>query len=342
METLTIEEDHTDHSSQTGSMAPMVIEDAVDTRVKKFKEKLNTMRCKNDVLRESLAEFLGTFILTLMGNAVVAVIVFSNAGSLATLISPLGWGLALMIAISVTGGVSGCHANPAVTLAFATVGKTPWKKVLPFFFAQYAGAFVSSIVLYAVYFESFGHFDGGSREIPPHTMATAQIFATYLPEYVSVWSAVGDQIVGTMMLVLAVVAITDPNNMAVPKGSYPLIIGLALSGIVFAFPLNCGAPLNPARDLAPRVFTAFAGWGNEVFSFRDYNYFWVPVVGPHIGAIVGAWAYKLLVELHWPVDSYDFANPTEVKTNGEFKKKDDLPFVDKKRILATDVRKADE
>ncbi|GFU53123.1 aquaporin-10 [Trichonephila clavipes] len=76
--------------------------------------------------------------------------------------------------------------------------------------------------------------------------------------------------------------------------------------------------------------------------FRDYNYFWVPVVGPHIGAIIGIWAYKLLVELHWPVDSYDFANPTEVKTNGEFKKKDDLPYVDKKRILAADGRKVEE
>ncbi|GFV66360.1 aquaporin-10 [Trichonephila clavipes] len=238
---------------------------AVDTRVKKFKEKLNTMKCRSDVLRESLAEFLGTFILTLMGNAVLAVIVFSEAGNLGSVIGPLGWGLSLMVAIAVAGGVSGCHANPAVSLAFATAGKLSWKKVLPFFFAQYAGAFVASIVLYAVYFESFTHFDGGSREIPPHASATAQIFATYLPEHVSTISAVGDQIVGTMLLMLAIVAVTDPNNMSIPKGSYPLTIGLSLSAIIFAFPLNCGAPLNPARDLAPRVFTAFAGWGNDVF-----------------------------------------------------------------------------
>ncbi|XP_055930052.1 aquaporin-7-like isoform X3 [Argiope bruennichi] len=327
---------------ERGSTELMIEENAVDTRVKKFKEKLNTMKCKSDVLRESIAEFLGTFILLLLGNAVIAVIVFSEVKNVGSIIAPIGWGLSLMVAISVTGGVSGCHANPAVTLAFATVGKCSWKKVLPFFFAQYAGAFVASIVLYAIYFESFTHFDGGSREIPPHAAATAQIFATYLPEHISIWTAVGDQIVGTMMLMVAIGAVTDPNNMAVPKGSYPLMIGLSLAAIIFAFPLNCGAPLNPARDLAPRVFTAFAGWGNGVFSFRDYNYFWVPVVGPHIGAIIGVWVYKLMVELHWPVDSYDFANPTEVKTNGEFKKKEDLPFVDKKRMLAAEGRKVEE
>lgn len=67
-----------------------------------------------------------------------------------------------------------------------------------------------------------------------------------------------------------------------------------------------------------------------IFSFRDYSYFWVPVVGPHIGAVIGAWGYRLLIEQHWPIDSYDFHGPTEIKSNGEFKKKDDLPFVDKK------------
>ncbi|CAL1292673.1 unnamed protein product [Larinioides sclopetarius] len=339
MESLDIEE----LCSETGSETTSVTEDnAVDTRVKKFKEKLNTMKCKSDILRESIAEFLGTFVLLLLGNGVTAVMVFSDSQKLGGIIAPIGWGLALMAAISVTGGASGCHANPAVTLAFATVGRCSWKKVLPFFFAQYAGAFVSSIVLYAIYLESFTHFDGGTREIPPHAAATAQIFATYLSEHVSTWAAVGDQIVGTMMLLLAIMGITDPNNMSVPKGSYPMLIGMCLSGIIMAFSYNCGAPLNPARDLAPRVFTAFAGWGVDVFSFRDYNYFWVPVVGPHIGAVIGVWLYKMMVELHWPVDSYDFANPTEVKTNGEFKKKEDLPYVDKKRILAADGRKVEE
>lgn len=288
------------------------------------------MKCRNDLLREVLAEFLGTFLLTLLGNGVIAALVLSDAGKVSSVAGPIGWGLALMVAISVTGGVSGCHANPAVTLAMASVSKIEWKKVVPYFCAQYAGAFVSSIVLYAVYFESFLNFDGGEREIPPHASATAQIFATYLPEHVGVISAMGDQIVGTMLLMMAIVAVTDPHNMSVPKGSYPLIIGLSLSAVIFAFPLNCGAPLNPARDLSPRVFTALAGWGKNVFSFRDYMYFWVPVLGPHIGAVIGAWGYKLFIEQHWPVDSYDFGGPTEVKTNGEFKKKDDLPFVDKK------------
>ncbi|XP_054714217.1 aquaporin-3-like isoform X2 [Uloborus diversus] len=315
---------------------------SVDTKVKKFREKLNNMKCRNDLLRETLAEFFGTFLLTLIGNAVIASIVFSEAGHVGSVAGPLGWGLALMLAIAVTGGVSGSHLNPAVSVAFATVGKLEWKKVIPFMFAQYAGAFVSSIVLYAVYFESFSHFDGGSREIPPHASATAQIFATFVPDHVGVISALGDQIVGTMLLMIAIVAVTDPHNMTIPKNFYPLYIGLSLTAIIFGFALNCGAPLNPARDLSPRMFTALAGWGKHVFSFRDYNYFWVPVVGPHIGAVIGAWAYRLLIEQHWPVDSYDFGGPVEIKTNGEFKKKEDLPFIDKKRIVTVDGRKAEE
>ncbi|XP_035234046.1 aquaporin-10-like, partial [Stegodyphus dumicola] len=205
------------------------------------------------------------FSLQLIGNGVIATLVFSDAGNIGAVAGPLGWGVALMVAIAVTGGVSGCHANPAVSLAFATVGKLPWKKVMPYIFAQYAGAFVSAIVLFTVYLEAFYHFSGDLREIPPNASATAQIFATYAPEHVSNWTAFGDQVLGTMLLMMAVVAVTDPHNMAIPKGSYPLVIGLSLSAIIFAFPLNCGAPLNPARDLGPRVFTALAGWGSNVF-----------------------------------------------------------------------------
>ncbi|XP_015913712.1 aquaporin-9 isoform X3 [Parasteatoda tepidariorum] len=308
---------------------------AVHSKVKKLNDKLNTMKLKSDVMREALAEFLGTFILVLFGNAVNAVLVFNKSSS--SVAGPLGWGVSLMVAIAVTGGVSGCHANPAVTLAMASIGKFKWKKIMPYFFAQYFGAFVASIVLYTVYLESFSNFDGGHREVPPNKTATAQIFATYAADHVSVYTALGDQIVSSMVFIMAIVAITDPHNMSIMKGQYPLVIGLALSATIFAFPLNCGAPLNPARDLAPRIFTALAGWGKEVFSFREYNFFWVPVIGPHVGGILGAWIYRLCIELHWPVDSYDFGNPTEVKSNGEFKKKDDLPFVDKKIFDENDM-----
>lgn len=315
---------------------------AVDSRVKKIQERLNGMRCKNDLLREAFAEFLGTLLLTLLGDAVIAVLTLNNAGNVSGIVGPIGWGLALMLSICVTGGVSGCHANPAVTLALATVGKTPWRKVPVYFLSQYVGAFFGSVLLYAIYYEAIHHFDGGNHEIPPHPSATAQIFATYSEPHVGILTTLGDQVVGTAILLMAIVSVTDPYNMTVPKGSFPFVLGLCLAAIIFAFPYNCGAPLNPARDLSPRIFTAIAGWGKAVFSFRDYSYFWVPIVGPHIGAVIGVWAYKLLIEQHWPVDSYDFASPSEIKTNGEFKKKDDLPFVDRKRTTTVEVRKVNE
>ncbi|XP_015912066.2 aquaporin-7 isoform X2 [Parasteatoda tepidariorum] len=295
----------------------------------------NTMNPKSDVMRETFAEFLGTFILVLFGNAMNAVLVFTQSTS--SVAAPLGWGLALMVAIAVSGEASGCHANPAITVAFASIGKFKWEKVMPYFFAQYVGAFLASVVLYVLYLESFSNFDGGYRDIPPNKTATAQIFATYPAEHISVYAALGDQILTSMLFMMIILAITDPRNMNIKKGQYPLVIGLALTAVIFAFSYNCGAPLNPARDLSPRIFTALAGWGKKVFSFRGYKFFWVPVVGPHIGFVLGAWAYRLCIELHWPVDSNDFGNPTQVMTNGELNKENDLPTFERKIFDENDM-----
>ncbi|XP_014677028.1 PREDICTED: aquaporin-3-like [Priapulus caudatus] len=88
--------------------------------------------------------------------------------------------------------------------------------------------------------------------------------------------------------------------MSVPKGLIPVSVGATVGAIGMAYGYNCGYAVNPARDLGPRILTAMAGWGVEVFSYRDYNWFWIPVVGPHIGAIAGALLYQLFVGVHWP------------------------------------------
>ncbi|KAG8186098.1 hypothetical protein JTE90_003180 [Oedothorax gibbosus] len=258
------------------------------------------------LLREAAAEFLGTFVLVLLGNSVTAAIVFSGATGVSPLLGPLGWGLALMSAILITGGVSGAVLNPAVSVAQWSVGKVGWRRALPHMAAQYAGAFMSAIALYAVYFESFAVFDGGDREMPPHKLSTAHIFATFPAEHAGAVTCFVDQVVSTALLMLGLCAIGDARNMAVPKGLQPLVVGLLLTSVIAAFPYNCAAPLNPARDLAPRAFLALAGWGHAVFSLRDYNYFWVPVVGPHVGAVLGAWVYRLLVR--WPAEGGDTAS----------------------------------
>ncbi|KTG39620.1 hypothetical protein cypCar_00034705 [Cyprinus carpio] len=105
------------------------------------------------------------------------------------------------------------------------------------------------------------------------------------------------EVVGTGMLVLCILAVVDGRNIGAPRGVEPLAVGLILLGISVSMGLNCGYPLNPARDLGPRLFTAAAGWGMEVFSTADY-WWWIPVAGPLVGGVAGAVIYFLLIELH--------------------------------------------
>lgn len=279
----------------------------------------NSIRVKNQLIRETIGEFFGTFVLTIIGNAAIAVIVLNGVANSGAVVIPLAWGLGLTFAIFVCGGVSGAHVNPAVTVAFATIGKFPWKKVIPYMLSQYLGAFVAAAILFLVYRDGIEAFDNGIRSVPPNVTATANIFSCFPQTFTSTFTCVIDQIVGTGLLLVAVCSITDERNMNVPKGMAPLMIGLTLCSIMFGFASNCGAPLNPARDLGPRIFTAMAGWGTEVFSVRDYNWFWIPVIGPHIGAIVGVWIYTFAVEAHWPNTSYDLTKdpPSEIQVQSQ-------------------------
>ncbi|XP_076354758.1 aquaporin-9-like [Tachypleus tridentatus] len=266
---------------------------------------LGHIRIKSDLLRQCLSEFIGTLILVLFGDSILAVVILGKIGSAGAVAVPLGWGLGLMIGIAVSGGVSGGHLNPAVTIAFATVGKFKWRKIPAFLASQYLGGFAAAALVFFVYEGAFENFDGGFRSVIGEN-ATAHIFATYPQEFVHTGNGLIDQILGTFLLMIAISAIIDDKNMNIAQGLQPLLIGLSLTAIINCFGFNCQASLNPARDLSPRIFTAMAGWGIEVFSFRNYNWFWVPVIGPHIGAVIGVWIYRLMIELHWPADSYDF------------------------------------
>uniref|UniRef100_A0A1E1X3P2 Putative aquaporin n=1 Tax=Amblyomma aureolatum TaxID=187763 RepID=A0A1E1X3P2_9ACAR len=272
---------------------------------------LERLKIKNATLREALSEFMGTFVLVLFGNAVLASLTFERAGVVSYTAAFWGWGLALTLGVLVAGGASGAHLNPAVTVALVTVRKCSWRKILPYMAAQYLGAFLAAVVLFVTYSGALTQFDGGIRSVNGAN-ATAGIFASYPKEFVDTGNCLVDQIVGTALLMLAILATIDGRNMAVAPGLQPLFIGLALAAIALCFGYNCGAPLNPARDLSPRIFTAIAGWGSEVFSFRQYNWFWVPIVGPHIGAIMGAWLYFLTVELHCPAYGHDSEGSTRM------------------------------
>lgn len=253
---------------------------------------------ESTLARQALAEMVGTLVLTLVGDCVLASLAVFQLGSVGLAAAPLGWGLAVFLGVLVAGGVSGAHLNPAVTVALATIGKLGWCNVLAYVAAQYLGAFLASGLVYLVYADALSQLDV-NLTIVYGTNATAPVFSCFPAPGVSTLTCLLDQTVSTAVLLLGICAITDGRNMAVSRGQQPLLVGLTVSACMYAFSYNCGNPLNPARDLAPRIFTAMCGWGSAVFSFRSYNWFWVPVVGPHLGAVIGVWIYKLAVDNHW-------------------------------------------
>ncbi|KAK7072589.1 Aquaporin-3, partial [Halocaridina rubra] len=158
---------------------------------------------------------------------------------------------------------------------------------------------------------------------PEKTMLTAGIWATYpgsmmmsngtaaVDSFLSSGNGLADQVVGTAILLICVCAITDPRNMEVPKYMVPLFVGFTVLNIGICFGFNCGYAINPARDLSPRLFTLIAGWGNITFrnsTIEGIVWWWVPIVGPHIGAILGVAIYLALIELHHP-ESKEFDLP---------------------------------
>ena len=269
---------------------------------------------------ELMAEFLGTFVIIAFGDGVVAMAVAALPGSGRTatpttifvgagdwLLIVFGWAFAVAFAIWVAGGVSGAHLNPAVTLGFAVRRNFPWRKVVPYWFAQVFGAFVGAALVFWVYNPAIQAYN-----LAAHTpksgggaLASYSIFATFPAPYFhgSVGGPLIDQIVGTAFLVLLVVAVIDARNTPVGANLGPLIIGFIVAAIGASFGANAGYAINPARDLGPRLFAWVAGWGKVALpgtytgtgGFHFSNYFWIPIVGPLIGGGVGVIIYDLFV-----------------------------------------------
>jgi MIP family channel proteins len=249
--------------------------------------------------REVLAEFFGTFVLIVFGVGVVAQFVLSKGVAGSWLSINIAWGLAVTMGCYVCAGVTGAHLNPAVTLALAVHRRFPWSKVLPYSLAQLAGAFVASAVVFVTYHEALDAFDGGVRQVLG-PQGTAGIWATYPRPFLSVFpGGFIDQVVGTALLVGVIFGITDTRNSPAPAGLAPVVVGLLVVLIGATFGFNSGYAINPARDFGPRLFTFVAGWGGEVFRAGN-GWWWVPIIAPCVGAVLGGWAYDLFVGSRFP------------------------------------------
>jgi glycerol uptake facilitator len=258
---------------------------------------------------ELLSELLGTFVLICFGDGVVAMAVaalnqsgrgaeiFAASGD--WLIIGWGWGFAVAFGVYVAGGISGAHINPAVTLAFAARRGFPWRKVPGYIAAQVVGAFLGALLVYIVYKGAIDSYER-AHDITrgdPDSVTTFSIFATFPAKYLHSWSGPFiDQVVGTAFLVAFVFAIVDELNQPPKANLAPLLIGFAVVAVGLSFGANAGYAINPARDFGPRLFAGIAGWGKVAIP-GDYanvsGYLWIPIVGPFVGGLIGAFVYDL-------------------------------------------------
>ncbi|KAJ8520828.1 hypothetical protein ONZ45_g2398 [Pleurotus djamor] len=251
-----------------------------------------------DAIHEPFAEFLGVAILIIFGNGVNCQVVLSSVTGVAS--SPkgdwmsinFGWAIGTAMGVWVSGGISGGHINPAVTLALATWRGFPWRKVPAYIFAQVMGGVVGAALVYANYFHAIDIFEGGEGV---RTLNTAGLFSTYALDYLTNVSCFFSEVLASAVLLVVVLAIGDQRNCPPPAGLAPLVLFLLILGIGASLGMQTGYAINPARDLGPRLLTAMVGYGKDVFTFRNHYWLWCPVAGSIVGAQLGTVFYDIFM-----------------------------------------------
>lgn len=227
-------------------------------------------------------ELIGTMVLIIFGSGVVAgnLLIKSKSFNMGWVGISIAWAIGVTLGVYVVAGNSGAHLNPAVTLAFAMIGTFPWQDVPAYLGGQLIGAFLGAIIVYLVYVKHWKATENKGDKLGVFATGPAirSPFANFLTEAI-----------GTFVLVFGLLAI-GANEFAI--GLNPIIVGLLILGIGLALGGPTGYAINPARDLMPRIAHAIlpiAGKGDS-----DWGYAWVPVVGPIVGGICGAFFYKLI------------------------------------------------
>ncbi|NXG35674.1 AQP3 protein, partial [Dromaius novaehollandiae] len=254
------------------------------------------LRIRNKLMRQALAECLGTLILVLFGCGSVAQTMLSKGSHGGFLTVNLAFGFAVTLGILISGQVSGGHLNPAVTFAMCFLAREPWIKLPIYALAQTLGAFLGAGIVFGLYHDAIWAF-GKNQLYVTGQNGTAGIFATYPSEHLNIVNGFFDQFIGTASLIVCVLAIVDPYNNPVPIGLEAFTVGFVVLVIGTSMGFNSGYAVNPARDFGPRLFTAIAGWGTEVF-WTGRQWWWVPIVAPFLGAIAGVMVYQLMIGCH--------------------------------------------
>ncbi|KAI4589455.1 hypothetical protein MJG53_020479 [Ovis ammon polii x Ovis aries] len=266
------------------------------------------------LLRQALAECLGTLILVVSGGTCRSLLPAPPPQSLSALSGltlPLGVRVGVPPGRGLIGPISlcpGAHLNPAVTFAMCFLAREPWIKLPVYTLAQTLGAFLGAGIIFGgsglslMYVVSKLSPDAiwafaNNQLIVSGPNGTAGIFATYPSGHLDMVNGFFDQFIGTASLIVCVLAIVDPYNNPVPRGLEAFTVGLVVLVIGTSMGFNSGYAVNPARDFGPRLFTAIAGWGSEVFT-TGRHWWWVPIVSPLLGSIAGVFVYQLMIGCH--------------------------------------------
>ncbi|XP_027857539.1 aquaporin-7 isoform X1 [Xiphophorus couchianus] len=258
----------------------------------------------NELSRVALAEFLSTYVMMTLGLGSVAQVVTGEGGKGTFFSINIGFGLAVAMGVHIGGTVSGAHMNAAVSFALCVFGQLPWKRLPLYIFAQLFASFLAAATVYGVYYDAIYTFSGGNLTVTGEK-ATAGIFATYPAPYLSVFGGFVDQVFGTAILLMCLMALSDEKNKPAAKGTESMFVGVLVVLIGISLGSNSGYAINPTRDLGPRLFTAVAGWGLDVFRAGKF-WFWVPIVATPIGAVLGGGLYKVCVQMHHPAPSEQY------------------------------------
>ena len=238
------------------------------------------------MMNELFGEFLGTLILILLGNGVVAGVVLpkTKSNSSGWIVITMGWGIAVAVAVFVSGKLSPAHLNPAVTIGVALKGGLPWASVFPYILAQFAGAMLGQIL---VWLQFKPHYE--AEENAGNILAT---FSTG-PAIKDTVSNLISEILGTFVLVLTIFALGLYDFQA---GIGTFAVGTLIVGIGLSLGGTTGYALNPARDLGPRIlhFILPESVLGKHKGDSKWWYSWVPVVAPILAGITAVLLFKTI------------------------------------------------
>jgi glycerol uptake facilitator protein len=255
-----------------------------------------------------VGEFLGTFILVFFGCGSVATAVLTGA-QVGIFQVAIVWGIGVAIAIYLTSSLSCAHLNPAVTIGLATYSGFPWRRVSGYVAAQFGGAFVASGLLYLLFHGQLAAFEATNHIVRGSTgsEASAMIFGGFFPNpsghpltddiraRVPQATAFLAEAVGTALLMLVIQGVTDRRNESQSRILTAATIGLTITILISILGPLTMAQFNPARDLAPRLFSSLAGWGSAPFIANGWGWLTVYVAGPIVGALTGGAVHRYLL-----------------------------------------------